>query len=186
MPSLFAHSFHRRMLSLLVLGPVLGAAAGARAETPSLRFEGTNYVLVSVDGGEANVVKNLYVPVGQTAETAETMIGIRQWPRLKRPTDASKAWEATVDSRLLRPKRIFTDNSPGNGNSFMVEIWLRGRDADHNEVQLWRFLSEKGSLGVKAYYYTQQVPKDDDSAYTARHGSHLRQLADLKSPIQFK
>ncbi len=173
------------MLSLLVLGPVLGAA-GVRAETPSLRFEGTKYVLVSVDGGEANVVKNLYVPEGQAAETATTTIGIRQWPRLKRPTEASKQWEGMIDGRLLRPKQIFKDNSPGNANSFMVEIWLKGRDADHNEVQLWRFLSEKGSLGVKAYYYTQQVPKDDDTAYTGRHGSHLRQLADLKVPIQFK
>ncbi len=174
------------MLSLLVLGPVLGATARLQAETPSLRFEGTTYVLASTESNEANVIKNLYLPEGQLAETATSTIGIRQWPRLKRVVDASKAWEASVESHLLRPKRIFTDNSPGNVKSFIVEAWLKGRDADHNEVQLWRFLMEKGSLGVKAYIYTEQVPKDGITAYTGRLGSYLRQLADLKSPIQFK
>jgi hypothetical protein len=174
------------MLSLFVLGPVLGAAASLRADTPSLRFEGTNYVLASIDAHEANTVKNVYLPEGLTAETAPSTVGVQQWPRLRQPTDASQLWESYVNSHLLRPKHIYKDNSPGNAKTFLVEIWLKGRDADHNEVQLWRFVAEKGSLGVKAYFYTQQVPKDDEGAYSGRLGSHLRQLAALKAPIQFK
>ncbi len=182
MLSLFATSFRRRLLPIVALSPLLVSAA--RADPPSLMFEGTKYVLAAVQTGAEAVVTNLYVPEGSTVAAAASLIRVRQWPKSGRVRNVVSDWLDPIVPRLAQPMVTVKDSEPdGRADTILLEVWLSTGDPAVTEINLCKFLIERGARGVKDYAYIERVPTGQPAAYTARRSGHLRALSALRVKI---
>jgi hypothetical protein len=185
MLSLFATSFRRRLLPLVALSPLLAPAA--RAQAPSLVFEGTKYVLAAVQTGAEAVVTNIYVPEGSTFAAAASLIRVRQWPKYDRVRTVANDWLDSIAPRMVQPMVTIKDSDPnGRADTFLFEIWLSTADPAVTEISLCRFLVERGARGTKDYAFIERVPTGRPAAYTSRRGDHLRALSALRVKIVAK
>ena len=161
-------------------------------EPASLQFAGVKYQLASVEIGKDGSITNEYVPAGQNLDSWTTLIAVRQWTNTTDIGDAVKPWLKMIRPLLTKDVKVFDKpNSGKEGNDVVFEAWLAAPDRSYIEINLHRFVKEKGSEGVKAYQFAQKIlisgGKSDPSLFVKNRKDLFNDLAKLQiSPVKKK
>lgn len=161
-------------------------------EPANLQFAGVKYHLASVELGKDDSITNEYVPAGQNLDSWTTLIAVRQWTNAKDIGDAAKPWLKMIRPLLTKDVKVFNKPDSGKDDTDVVfEAWLAAPDKSYIEINLHRFVKEKGSDGIKAYQFAQKVlisgGKSDPSLFVKNRTALFNDLAKLQiSPVKKK
>lgn len=178
-----------RILFVAVAVTAVFCLAGAvRAESPAtLDFGGLKYRLASTEKGKDGSLTNEYVPEGETLENWTTLVAVRHWPKAEKVGDAATPWLKMVQPLLTQKVGVFKADSAKDAEDILLEAWLSAPDRSYIEINLHRFVKEKGTEGVKAYQFAQKVPmkdgKGDPSSFVKLRTARFNEMAKLKLPL---
>jgi hypothetical protein len=171
----------------------LGLHMITRGDEPAnLQFGGVKYQLASVEIGKDGSITNEYVPEGQTLDSWTTLVAVRQWTNATDIGDAVKPWLKMIRPLLTKDVKVFRKPDSGKeDNDVVFEALLAAPDRSYIEINLHRFVKEKGSEGVKAYQFAQKIlisgGKSDPSLFVKNRTALFNDLAKLQiSPVKKK
>lgn len=160
------------------------------AESKTLDFGGRKYWLASAEPGKDGSLTNEYVPVGETLENWTMLVAVRHWPKAGKVGDAATPWLKMVQPLLTQKVGVFKADSAKDAEDILMEAWLSAPDRSYIEINLHRFVKEKGAEGVKAYQFAQKVPmkdgKGDPSSFVNQRTARFNEVAKLKLPLHRK
>ncbi len=142
---------------LAAIGITLGLCSTVYANQPEIEFAGVTYKLASAQVAMDGSVTDEYVPLNETIASWTTLLAVRQWPKEGSLRLVVGAWLRMVQPLLARDVQSFEANGSTNRNDRIVEAWISAPDKSYIEIDLYRFLREKGTAGIKAYQFAQKI-----------------------------
>ena len=105
----------------------------ARQGSPALRFNNTEFVLVTQDD-----LVNQYVPVGQTLDNWEEMFALRQFPELNSPAEAIANVVDSLDQNKDWFKAVTSSSRPELEQAIDFVIWNDDKSLTEFNIHIYR------------------------------------------------
>jgi len=166
--------------ALLALIFLFGAIV-SRAAPASLRFDGETFHSVFNDRGEAGPFTE-YLRKGENLDTWVKLMGVYQFPKLKDPTEAVKAFADGVKASNPQAQTAMISN-PDTGEAILDFVtWTE--DGSFVEFNVWKYRKNPDG-GLVALQFAQRCYDKDPEAFFKKLRSERLRLVALMAKMKF-